>query len=99
MIQVLPKTDSLIMRLIFDFTLSSPRVPGRQAREGSQTCWVLGMLAGLLDLGIRGTSSVRIATEVFLLLHRLIQPFVVAATLAAAAFERIAAADIASAGK
>lgn len=99
MIQVLSKTDSPIMRLIFHFTLSSPRVPDRQAREGSQTRWVVGRLVGLLDLGSQGTSSVKTATEGFLLLHHLMQPFVVAATLAAAAFERIAAADIAFAGK
>ena len=60
---------------------------------------MVGRLVGLLDLGSQGTSSVKTATEGFLLLHHLMQPFVVAATLAAAAFERIAAADIAFAGK
>lgn len=60
---------------------------------------MLGRLAGRLDLGSLGTSSARTATEGYLLLHHLRQPFVVAATLAAAAFERIAAIDIASAGK
>lgn len=60
---------------------------------------MLGRLARLLDLGSQGTSSVKTATEGYLLLHHLMQPFVVAATLAAAAFERTAAADIASAGK
>jgi hypothetical protein len=42
---------------------------------------------------------VKTATERFLLLHHLMQPFVVTATLAAAAFERTAATDKASAGK
>ena len=60
---------------------------------------MVGRLAGLLDLGSRGTSSVKIAAEGYLLLHHLMQPFVVAATLAAAAFERTVATDIASAGK
>ena len=60
---------------------------------------MLGRLAGLLDLGSRGTSSVRTAAEGYQLLHHLRQPFVVAATLAATAFEHTTAVDIASAGK
>ena len=99
LIQVLTKTDSPTMCLIFHFTLSSPRDPDRRAREGSQTRWVAGRLAGLRDLGSRGTSSVRIAAAGYPLLHHPRQPIAVAATLAAAAFERTAAVDRASAGK
>ena len=99
LIQVLTKTDSPIMCLIFHFTLSSPRVPDRRAREGSQTRWVAGRLARLRDLGSQGTSSVRIAAAGDSLLRHPKQPIVVAATLAVAAFERTTAVDRASAGK
>lgn len=60
---------------------------------------MVGRLVGLRDLGSRGTSSVRIAAGGYPLLHHPRQPIVVAATLAATAFERTTAVDRASAGK